>query len=169
MSKNARWVVIAILALLACGLALLCVAASLAVVRYFSPPTDLGTVTDRPTPVAASAGRGGVLRLWGSEPVTLDPALVTDAYSAGYVLEILHTRTFATQFSSETNTGGVNGPEVVSDNPAWSRLQSLLRRQAESKQLASYGSGGVAREVFGDLLDGWRLVKMKAEFVLRED
>ncbi|MBE9565273.1 MAG: hypothetical protein IMF16_00795 [Proteobacteria bacterium] len=87
----------------------------------------------------------------------------------GYVLEILHSRTFQTQFSSKTNTGGAKSSEVVSDNPSWSRLRSLLKQQAESKQLASYGSGNVAREVFGTLLDGWRLVKMKAEFVLRED
>ena len=87
----------------------------------------------------------------------------------GYVLEILHSRTFQTQFSSKINTGGAKSSEVVSDNPSWSRLRSLLKQQAESKQLASYGSGNVAREVFGTLLDGWRLVKMKAEFVLRED
>ena len=87
----------------------------------------------------------------------------------GYVLEILHSRTFQTQFSSKTNTGGAKSSEVVSDNPSWSRLRSLLKQQAESKQLASYGSGNVAREVFGPLLDGWRLVKMKAEFVLREN
>ena len=86
-----------------------------------------------------------------------------------YVLEILHSRTFETQFSSATNTGGPKGPEVVSDNPSWSRLQSILRQQAQRKQLASYGSGNAAREVFGPLLDGWRLVKMKAEFILRED
>jgi oligopeptide transport system substrate-binding protein len=88
MSKNARWVVIAVLVLLACALVALCVAASLAAVRYFSAPVDSGTPSVRGTPRAASAGKGGVLRLWGSDPVTLDPALVTDAYSAGYVLEI---------------------------------------------------------------------------------
>ena len=87
----------------------------------------------------------------------------------GYVLEILHSRTFQTEFSSKTNTGGAKSSEVVSDNPSWSRLRSLLKQQAKSKQLASYGSGNVAREVFGTLLDGWRLVKIKAEFVLRED
>ena len=87
----------------------------------------------------------------------------------GYVLEILHSRTFQPQFSSETNTGGAKGPEVVSDNPSWSRLRNLLRQQAEKKQFVSYGSGNVAQEVFGPLLDGWRLVKMKAELVLRED
>lgn len=88
---------------------------------------------------------------------------------AGYVLEILHSRTFQAQFSSATNTGGAKGPEVVSDNPSWSRVRSLLKQQAESKQLASYGSGDAAREVFGSLLDGWRLVKIKAAFVLREE
>ena len=87
----------------------------------------------------------------------------------GYVVEILHNRTFQTQFSSLTNTGGAKGPEVVSDNPSWSRVRSLLKQQAEKKQLASYGSGDAAREVLGSLLDGWRLVKVKATFVLREE
>ncbi len=41
-----------------------------------------------PTPVTVTPKPGGVLRLAGSEPVTLDPALVEDVYSAEYITKI---------------------------------------------------------------------------------
>lgn len=44
--------------------------------------------TPTPSPVALTPHPGGVLRIVGSEPVTLDPALVEDIYSAEYVTKI---------------------------------------------------------------------------------
>ncbi len=44
--------------------------------------------TPTPPPVAATPRPGGTLRIAGSEPVTLDPALVEDIYSAEYVTKI---------------------------------------------------------------------------------
>ncbi|MCS7286354.1 MAG: peptide ABC transporter substrate-binding protein [Anaerolineae bacterium] len=41
-----------------------------------------------PSPVAVTPQPGGVLRIAGFEPVTLDPALVEDIYSAEYVTKI---------------------------------------------------------------------------------
>jgi ABC-type transport system substrate-binding protein len=54
-----------------------------AVYRYLGAKEKLA-----PTPVAATPKPGGVLRLAGSEPVTLDPALVEDVYSAEYITKI---------------------------------------------------------------------------------
>lgn len=44
--------------------------------------------TPIPSPVALTPHPGGTLRIAGSEPVTLDPALVEDVYSAEYVTKI---------------------------------------------------------------------------------
>jgi len=54
-----------------------------AVYRYLGAREKL-----TPIPVAVTPKPGGVLRLAGSEPVTLDPALVEDVYSAEYITKI---------------------------------------------------------------------------------
>ncbi|MGC8787295.1 MAG: peptide ABC transporter substrate-binding protein, partial [Anaerolineae bacterium] len=80
MSKN-RWpvlVLVPLLLFLVLALCLGCVAAGWFLYRSVSRS---GTV-----PVVPSTG--GTLRLFGSEPLTLDPALVVDATSAEYVVEI---------------------------------------------------------------------------------
>jgi len=83
----------------------------------------------------------------------------------GYVLEVLHNRTFTLQFSSSKNTGGPRGPDRVTDNPSWKRLRTLLRAMASQQQLLSAASGGLSREPLSSLLDGWRVIKVRAELV----
>ena len=88
MSKRSRWIVV-VVALVSCVLVATCAASGLAAWRYLS--TTLrgeGHATGQEKHVQTSSMGQGVLRLWGGEPVTLDPALVTDVYSAQYVVEI---------------------------------------------------------------------------------
>ena len=82
MSKS-RWPVILLVLLLLCLLAVLCLtclAAGWVLVRSGGVLQPTGTETP--------AGSSGTLRLFGSDPQTLDPALVEDSVSAEYVVEI---------------------------------------------------------------------------------
>jgi hypothetical protein len=83
----------------------------------------------------------------------------------GFVLEILHTQTFGTQYSSERNTAGASGSGSPSDSPVSLRLRGLLQELASRRELVSASSGVLSQEPFAKLLDGWRVVKMKAEAV----
>ncbi len=81
MSRT-RWPVLALALLLLCGLVVLCLACAAGWLLFQS---DTGTWLWLPT-IAGS--ESGTLRLFGAEPSTLDPALVEDAVSAQYVVEI---------------------------------------------------------------------------------
>jgi len=50
--------------------------------------TPTPEVVEKPVTASPSPSEGGVLNLMGAEPVTLDPALVEDAYSAEYIIKI---------------------------------------------------------------------------------
>jgi len=88
MSKNTRWIIVVVVVLFACALVCLCVASGLAAWRHLVASKEPGVEIEIGSPSSRALSEAGVLRLWGSEPVTLDPALVTDAYSAEYVVEI---------------------------------------------------------------------------------
>lgn len=81
----------------------------------------------------------------------------------GYVLEVLHQRTFRPQFSSNRNVAGMRGGGA--DSPARAKLQALLRQIAQANRFVSHASGGLPNEVFGPLLDGWRVIKVRAQMV----
>lgn len=83
----------------------------------------------------------------------------------GFVLEILHAHTFGLQYSSERNTSGASGSGAPSDSPVWLRLRGLLQELASRRELVSASSGVLSQAPFAELLDGWRVVKMKAEAV----
>jgi hypothetical protein len=83
----------------------------------------------------------------------------------GFVLEILHTQTFRLQYSSERNTAGVSGSAAPTDSPLWLTLRALLQEMAARRELVSASSGVLSQDPFASLLDGWRVVKMKAEAV----
>ena len=82
MFRNSRLAVIVVAITLVCLLGVVCVASSMTAWRYVSGRTPEESPTASPAPGEAT------LHLWGLEPVTLDPAMVTDAYSAEYVVEI---------------------------------------------------------------------------------
>lgn len=84
---------------------------------------------------------------------------------SGHVLEIMHDQTFQLHYASDRNTGGARGPENVRENPVWQRVREVLREMASGKQLISAASGGLGQEPLHSLLDGWRVVKVKAEYV----
>ena len=83
----------------------------------------------------------------------------------GYVLEVLHSRTFTPQYSSHKNTGGPRGPERITDGPSWKRIRALLREMASKRQFVSAAPGGLSGEPFASLLDGWRVIKLRAELI----
>lgn len=80
-----------------------------------------------------------------------------------YLLEVLNQRTFRSQFSSSRNTGGPGVQALRS--PAWSKLRQVLQDSAKHRRLYSYASGGLPNDVFGSLLDGWRVVRVRAAAV----
>ena len=84
---------------------------------------------------------------------------------SGYVLEIVHHQTFRLHYASDLNTGGPRGPDDIRRNPIRARLRELLIAMAAKKQYISAASGGLAQEPLLSLLDGWRVVKVKAERV----
>ena len=84
---------------------------------------------------------------------------------SGYVIEVVHSQTFRLHYGSDRNTGGPRGPEDVRENTVWLRLRSALRELTASKKLVSLSAGGVSDESLRAFLDGWRVVKVKAQHV----
>jgi len=89
MSRNGRSILIIVLALLvlllACGVA--GVLFFRALNRDDQPLTATPITVGEPSATRAAAS-GGVLRLYGGEPATLDPAMVQDSTSAQYVVHL---------------------------------------------------------------------------------
>jgi hypothetical protein len=84
---------------------------------------------------------------------------------AGFVLEILHSRTFDSQFSAPRNTGGAKAPGAVSESPTWARTRDALREMKTKGQLVGDVSALLRSDPFSSLLDGWRVVKVRADLV----
>jgi hypothetical protein len=84
---------------------------------------------------------------------------------SGHVLEIMHNQTFQVHYASDRNTGGPRGPDNLRDNPTWLDVRRALRDMVASKQLVSAASAGLSEDPLRSLLDGWRVVKVKAEYV----
>ncbi len=80
-----------------------------------------------------------------------------------YVLEVIHSETFrrGPPFQSADAPGAARPME----SPLWQRLRALLQEAAGKKQLLSVASGGLSEEPYKSLLDGWRVVKVKAALV----
>ncbi len=86
MQSRAKFllIILSVLALLCC--AIIFTGGGLwALYRYLAPKEKEATT---PLPAAVTPRLGGTLRIAGSEPITLDPALVEDVYSAEYVTKI---------------------------------------------------------------------------------
>ena len=83
MARNTRLTVAIVAILLVCGLGAACIAAGAALWRSVTDSTQ------EPLSLPPSERQQDeTLCLWGAEPVTLDPAMVTDAQSAEYMVEI---------------------------------------------------------------------------------
>ena len=82
-----------------------------------------------------------------------------------YVLEVVHSQTFQLHYASDRNTGGPRGAEDIRQNPIWRKLRSVLREMAAKKRMVSVSQGGATEEPLRSLLDGWRVVRVKARQV----
>lgn len=83
----------------------------------------------------------------------------------GFVVEVLHAHTFHFQLSSEKNRAGLAGSDAATQSPVLHKIRALLAEMVARKELVSGSSGVLSEEPFASLLDGWRVVKMKAEAV----
>ncbi len=86
--KQRRSLFIVAFLLVACLLSVVCSAGGLAALWAFRNGQVARWLGAPRQTLPASARPGGELSLAGDEPVTLDPALVQDAYSAEYVVEL---------------------------------------------------------------------------------
>jgi hypothetical protein len=164
-------------------------AASIAVADLVTVPGEAHNLIGRYDPRAAGLPRGGAL-IEGvvcsiREIATGRLVAKTKGPLERYVIELVHDLTFSPQFSSARGSaplregalertgvlsiGSGKAPTEVVKNPMWLRLRSLLRAMAESNQLVSVASGGLAGDSFRQLLDGWRVVKVKAEVLTRQE
>jgi hypothetical protein len=83
----------------------------------------------------------------------------------GYVLELIHAQTFRPHYGSDQNTGGPRGPEDIRENPVLNRLRRTLNELARKGHRINTAGEGLGEEPLKSLLDGWRVVKVKAEVV----
>lgn len=131
-------------------------------------PADVHNLIGRYDPKAAQEQRGAVIEgIVSSIRQIATGRLVpkTSGDLSGYVLEVVHTQTFRLHYASDRNTGGPRGPEDVRENPVWRRLRDALRELAASKRLVSVSASGMSDQSLRSLLDGWRVVKVKAQHV----
>ncbi len=85
-----------------------------------------------------------------------------------YVLEILHDLTFDGQFSSAQNIGGARGMAEAPKSPSWQRVRGLVKETAGRGSEMRPAARLLENEDFRRSLDGWRVAKVKAEFVAVE-
>jgi hypothetical protein len=132
-------------------------------------PAEERNLIGRYDPAAAQDGRGreGIEGVVCSVREIRTGKLVpkTSGDLSDFVLEVVHSQTFRLHYASDRNTGGPRGPEDFRENPVWQTLRAALREMAASKKLVSTAGGGMAEEPLRSLLDGWRVVKVKAQHV----
>jgi hypothetical protein len=87
-----------------------------------------------------------------------------------YVLELVVDECFDRSYSSETNCEGPKGPDRITDNSIWRHLRGELRQRAERREFQPYApialpgapaGGGIAQSL-SSILDGWRIIKVRA-------
>ena len=142
-------------------------AVSLAIADWVRVPAEqvMGP-SAAPTP-AATARRESIGGLICSIRDVRTGALVSTASGdlSHYLLEIVPDRCFQSRFASDRNSGGPRGPESVTANPVWRELRHELREATRRGELPSHASGGLDRPPFAGLLDGWRLLRARANHV----
>ncbi len=80
-----------------------------------------------------------------------------------YVLEVLHSRSFDPSFASVQNAGRAAAPGQTS--PIWAKVRALLSSLAAERKLVSLADGSLASSSLASLLDGWRIIKVRADEV----
>lgn len=79
-----------------------------------------------------------------------------------YVLEVLHNRSFDPAFASLQNAGKTIG-EKPQATPMWTKVRDTLRQMAAEHKLISLSDGSLSASPLVGLLDGWRVVKVRAD------
>ncbi len=131
-------------------------------------PAEGGNLIGRYDPKAALEQRGEVIEgvVCSIRQIATGKLVPkTSGDLSGYVLEVVHNQTFRLHYGSDRNTGGPRGPDDIRENPVWQRLRSALQELAASKKLVSISTGSVSDQSLRSLLDGWRVVKVKAQQV----
>jgi hypothetical protein len=82
-----------------------------------------------------------------------------------YVLEIIHNRSFDPTFASLQNAGKVVPGERNRISPLWQKVQLGLRQMAKERKLISLADGSFSASPINALLDGCRIVKVRADEV----
>jgi len=82
-----------------------------------------------------------------------------------YVFELLHSRTFHPRFSSDQNVGGARVPRPVQEYDRWKRVRQALRDATQRGERFSHSTGKLPQEVLDQMLQGWRLVKVRSAVV----
>ncbi|NIM06429.1 MAG: hypothetical protein GTO55_08515 [Armatimonadetes bacterium] len=80
-----------------------------------------------------------------------------------YVLEVLHNRSFDPSCASAENApSGATGdrPQAA---PLWEKVRSTLRAMTKERRLVSLTDGSLSSSPLATMLDGWRIVKVRAD------
>jgi len=78
-----------------------------------------------------------------------------------YLFEVLQDRSFQPGFASDHNVGGKGIPHITA-NPLWVRLRTALRQKTGRGELGNQATGYMNTPPVTGVLDGWRLVKVRA-------
>lgn len=80
-----------------------------------------------------------------------------------YVVEVLHNRSFDASFSSVANAGKATMGMRPQNAPAWAKVKSVLKQLGAERKLVSTADNSINTSPLTELLDGWRVVKVKAD------
>ncbi len=145
-------------------------------------PVALGAVVRIPRGLAPTAG-GDNLRSPRSSPGQREmrgivcairdvtsgkPVVKTRGDLGKFVLELLHDMTFDREYSSAQNAGG-RGPAASEGlGQAWERVRALIQEKVAAAPGPMPAMMMLADEDFRRSLDGWRLIKVRADSVVVE-
>jgi hypothetical protein len=96
-------------------------------------------------------------------------AMKTRGSLGKYVLEILQDLTFDKQYSSAQNTGAARGAFEPAVSPAWGRVREMVKEAVGRASQARPAAVLLGEDSFRRSLDGWRLVRVRAESMVTEE
>jgi hypothetical protein len=79
-----------------------------------------------------------------------------------YVIEVIHNRSFDASFASTGNAGKATMGERPQNTKMWAKLKATLHQMGQERKLVSTTDDSFAKSALPELLDGWRVVKVRA-------
>ncbi len=145
-------------------------------------PVALGAVVRIPRGVEASAGAGGMRSARTSpghrelrgivcairDVTSGKPVTKTRGDLGKYVLELLHEMTFDREYSSAQNAGGRGAAAGDGPTRIWERARAMIQKKLAASTEAKPAMALLADEELRRSLDGWRLIRVKADSVVVE-